>query len=420
MPDDTSFFRKEAVDASRNRTGGPVNNQGLATWMLVVFMVALFVIAVIFLVIARYGKKETVFGQVVPAEGVVRVTSGRAGVITKVSAESGQTVQSGEPLFILSYDAVLEDGSRLSNRVDQITRQQMQLSSDEAMARELSLEENNHIIDAKLNSIRESLPLLREQRSLQLERVAILEKSYEAMNTLAEKAYVSQAQLGVRKDNLLQARQSLLQMDQTLAQQKYQVAQMESELAATRHDLSVIRTNQGNSQAQFQERQLKIQSDQAGRINALKTGQITNLQARVGDFVQANQTLALLVPISGDHLPQVVLWVPSRAIGFVEKGHKVRIMFDAYPYQTFGVGHGHVEEISMAPIMPNELPVPLETKEQMYKVVVALNKDTHQAYGRSWDLKAGMKLTADLVLDEKSLFEWLLDPITALRKRSED
>ena len=158
---------------------------------------------------------------------------------------------------------------------------------------------------------------------------------------------------------------------------------------------------------------------QGGQVVALRDGQITNIQVKQGDFVGANQTLALIVPQSSvSRAQQVVLWVPSRAVGFVQPGHKVRLMFDAFPYQSFGAGSGRVADISLAPIMPNELPIPIETNEQMYKVLVTLDRDTLEAYGRSWPLRAGMRLSADLVLDEKSLLGWLFDPVTAMRKRA--
>ena len=62
---------------------------------------------------------------------------------------------------------------------------------------------------------------------------------------------------------------------------------------------------------------------------------------------------------------------------------------------------------------------PTQPPERMYKVTVDLDRDVLEAYGRTWPLRAGMRLTADIVLDRKSLFGWLLDPITATRKRAE-
>ena len=44
--------------------------------------------------------------------------------------------------------------------------------------------------------------------------------------------------------------------------------------------------------------------------------------------------------------------------------------------------------------------------------------DRQQAYGKAWPLAAGMSLSADLVLEERSLLDWLLEPLLAAKKRA--
>jgi membrane fusion protein len=54
----------------------------------------------------------------------------------------------------------------------------------------------------------------------------------------------------------------------------------------------------------------------------------------------------------------------------------------------------------------------------MYRVTVRISKESVQAYGQQFPLQAGMLLTADIVLEKRSLVEWLLDPLTSLRGRT--
>jgi len=74
-------------------------------------------------------------------------------------------------------------------------------------------------------------------------------------------------------------------------------------------------------------------------------------------------------------------------------------------------------DVADAPLNPNELPIPIETKEQMYRVTVSLDQDYLTAYGRRFQVSPGMRLSADLVLDERNLLDWLLDPLHATRQR---
>jgi membrane fusion protein len=51
-------------------------------------------------------------------------------------------------------------------------------------------------------------------------------------------------------------------------------------------------------------------------------------------------------------------------------------------------------------------------------VTVQLQSQQFAAYGEHFPLQAGMTLRADIVLEERSLFEWLMDPLLALRGRT--
>lgn len=418
MSEKALLFRPQAVDASRNRTGAPVSNPGLATWIIVLFMTAVFACAVAFISIARYTKKETVLGQVVPAQGVARVAPMRGGVIKKIWVASGETVAPDQLLFALSYDAVLEDGGSLAGRINQSTNEQITLTQEELDSKERQLVLARQVTVAKLDELVDEKAGVLKQRDIQLERFTSLQKDYDAFKLLLAKGFTTQVQVTARMDAMLTAQQRLLDLEEAIHHHDLSVVQMRAELANNDHSLTQLKASGARARSQLEGQRLTSLAEQGAHILASKGGRLTSVQVKEGDLVAPNQTLALIVPEGGEQLSQVVLWVPSRAIGFVQPGHKVRLMFDAFPYQTFGVGTGRVAEISMAPILPSELPTPIDTQEQMYKVAVELDRDTLEAYGRSWPLKAGMRLTADLVIDEKSLLGWLLDPITALRKRA--
>jgi len=50
-----------------------------------------------------------------------------------------------------------------------------------------------------------------------------------------------------------------------------------------------------------------------------------------------------------------------------------------------------------------------------YRVVVALNNQMIQAYGRNIPLRSGMKLDADIVIEQRSLLRWLFDPVFSIQ-----
>lgn len=383
-------------------------------------MTVAFASAVVFVCSARYTKKETVLGAVFPAEGVTKVAPLRAGAIKEVLISSGEVVKKGQPLFAVSYDLTLETGETLAGRINETTQSQIRSTEHQGQLRKAQLEFEKAALDARVDGLTADVSLYQKQEAIQAERVTLLENTVTSSRELYEKKFMSAVQLRQREDALLQAKQNLAQITQSIRQAQSQIQQVSRQANAMTAQIAASSAELALDRARMKEKQFNDRSTQGGFIVASRSGRIASLQARAGEVIAPNQMLALIVPDERGSTQVVHLWAPSRAIGFVKQGAKVRLMFDAFPYQTFGVGGGRVMEVSSAPVMPNELPLPIETREQMYKVVVALDRNDLTAYGRSWPLVPGMRLTADLILDERSLMEWLLDPLIAMKKRSND
>ncbi len=110
--------------------------------------------------------------------------------------------------------------------------------------------------------------------------------------------------------------------------------------------------------------------------------------------------------------------MPARAIGFVAPGQSVRLLYDAFPYQRFGTYRGTVESVATTMLAATELPEPvLLLKEPAYRVKVALDRQTVDAFGREVALQPDMTLRADIILERRSLVEWLLEPLLSARRR---
>jgi membrane fusion protein len=118
---------------------------------------------------------------------------------------------------------------------------------------------------------------------------------------------------------------------------------------------------------------------------------------------------------------QAILYAPSRALGFLKPGQAVKIKLDAFPYQKFGVAEGKVISIADSPVRASEssagtrLATSTETGEPMYTVRVELDKQIIEAYGNQQRLRPGMQLDAEIQLDTRRIYEWVLEPLFSLR-----
>ena len=92
-------------------------------------------------------------------------------------------------------------------------------------------------------------------------------------------------------------------------------------------------------------------------------------------------------------------------------------MYDAFPAERFGSFRGTIVQISRTILAPKEVDAAVEIREPVYSMRVALAQQAVTAFGESVPLQPGMTLRANIVLDRRTFFDWLLEPINAVRER---
>lgn len=153
------------------------------------------------------------------------------------------------------------------------------------------------------------------------------------------------------------------------------------------------------------------QAGSGALITAPVTGQLIVAEAREGQVVDANSVLFVVAP-EGGRL-QARMLVPSRAVGFLRSGQEVRLQIDAFPFQRFGSAQARITDVSGAAMLPGQVDVPIQFAEASYLVDAELLATTLEAYGQPVQIENGMQFSADIVIDQRSLIEWLLDPLYA-------
>jgi membrane fusion protein len=128
-------------------------------------------------------------------------------------------------------------------------------------------------------------------------------------------------------------------------------------------------------------------------------------------MVSAGQSLLSILP-AGSAL-QAQLLVPSRAIGFIDPGSRVVLRYEAFPYQKFGQQYGRVTDVSRSALNSSEVATLIgqQSQQPLYRVQVKLDKQFVLAYGHKEPVKPGMALQADILMDRRSLLEWVFEPL---------
>ncbi|MCX7063213.1 MAG: HlyD family secretion protein, partial [Proteobacteria bacterium] len=111
------------------------------------------------------------------------------------------------------------------------------------------------------------------------------------------------------------------------------------------------------------------------------------------------------------------LLIPTSAIGFVAPGQTVRIRFDAFPYQHFGVFPGMIREVARGVLFSGDGYGPLQVTHPAYPATVALESQTVATSDAAVPLRSGMLFSADIILERRSILEWVFEPLLVMRGR---
>ena len=120
---------------------------------------------------------------------------------------------------------------------------------------------------------------------------------------------------------------------------------------------------------------------------------------------------------TGPRVLMADIYVPTRSAGFLREGQVVRLAIDAFPMERFGHVAATVTDVGRSVIAPGEAGLPGFVKEPSFRVRAKLATPEVIAYGETYPLKSGLSAQADIALDERPLYRWVIEPVLRLRGR---
>ncbi len=412
MPD-SPLFRAIAPDAGTASGSGSLRS---LRWTLPTLLLAGAMLgAAIFAATASYARRQPTIGALAPAAGAVRIAPPRAGTLAALHVAQGEAVEAGAPLFTLDFGQSLDGGGTLDAALREALDRQETLLREQLAAETLRSTTERARLEARLAGLQAETRALAAQRDLQSRRADLAEERALAASDLRRRGLISETEARAREDAALSQRLDLAALDQRLAamtQDAAQTALQRDTLGAESADREArLRAGLADTAKQRAE----IAAQRALVVRAPVAGRVTALQAAPGQRADPARPLLTLVP--QDSALRAELFVPSRAIGFVQPGQAVRLMYDAFPFQHFGTHGGVVESVSAAMVAPEDVAGPVKPQGPAYRVSVRLDRETMQAAGRALPLQPDMTLRADIVLEQRSLLAWVLEPLFAARGR---
>jgi membrane fusion protein len=418
------LFRSEAVAHKSQRFHGAVILT--RTWSfpaLTLFFAVLIAAIIAFACLFGFTRKETVTGMVVPNHGLIRLVAPQSGLVNRIEVSEGQEVRAGDLLFVLDSErdnarggAQAAINASLASRIARLHEELEQLERQHINKREE--------LEQRLRNLRATERMHEDELDLRRRKVHLAREAALRMGELAEGGSVPRNIAQEKNADLLDQESRLAAIGLEQMELKRQLASavaaatdlpLQAAREASQLRRAIEELEQQSTESELR-RQVFIRADQPGRIAGVVIDR--------GQSVGPDQRLASLLP-SGSLL-EVELYAPTRAAGFVRAGTEVLLRYDAFPYQKFGQFKGKVREVSLNAIPMNELQrmggrfpggADGASSEPVYRIRVFLERQEVEAAGGIHVLKPGMQLSASLVLEKRTLVEWVLAPLAGIGKR---
>ncbi|WP_295168410.1 HlyD family efflux transporter periplasmic adaptor subunit [uncultured Brevundimonas sp.] len=412
-----NLFREEAVEniGSRRLEGEIVLAAPLSIRLLALVCVGVVFGAVIFANLATYARKEAAPGWVVPDAGLIRVVTQQPGVVMNLAVAEGDRVAAGQPLAELRQSVSTAAGDSYDTLTANFTRQDQANEAEAATVLNSLIQERENLASTR-SAFQAELGQNIERERLQLERLKLSEEEVERSESIAERGFLPRQQLDGRRAAALSNAQELASIRSSIISLRRQIREIDGRLAGIPNDLRAAQARRDAQSAALETQQNQTEADAAFLPVAPVAGRVSVLAVRRGQSLNAGQTLAVVVPDNATLY--VELFVPSRAAGFLKVGQPVRLMYQAFPYQKFGADEGSILAISRTVLAATDVETAgVEVTEPVFRVRVKIPRPYIEAYGQSYALQPGMRVDADIIVDRRTLAEWLFDPLYAAGRR---
>jgi membrane fusion protein len=411
------LFRQEAIDAQREKFLGEATiARPVPFWVFTALAAGVALLLIAVALWGQYTRRERVEGYLALDTGAARVLIPDSGRVTDLLIKEGDEVKSGDEMARISLDRVAGKGGSTSEAVTQeMASRRENLEKEQSQIRELGTQQVEQV-RRRMRDLESELTQIDREMKLQEERAKSARSQLDRYKGLAgEKQFVSEALVKQKQDEVTDQEIKLqgLRRQRTQVERDLAAARMEEPSIALRSRTSVEQVSRQISE--IKEGLAQAEARRETVIRAPMAGTVTNIAVTRGQSIPADSPLATVMPRgSGMH---VELLVPTRAIGFIKPGQEVVLRYEAFPYERFGQYRGVVSDIGRNVWTQGERVGPLSAREPVYRVDVKLDSQAVTALGQEYALRPGMLVNADLLLEKRTLLEWIFEPVLQLKGR---
>ncbi|QLE54427.1 HlyD family efflux transporter periplasmic adaptor subunit [Nostoc sp. TCL26-01] len=189
---------------------------------------------------------------------------------------------------------------------------------------------------------------------------------------------------------------------------KLAILKTEEQLKNLETEITSLKAEIAQSKSQIQALEFQIEQRV---IKAPEDGTVFQLPIqKAGSVVQQGTMVAEIAPLSSPLIIRAQM--ATNESGSLRTGLPVKLKFDAYPFQDYGVIEGKLTEIS-----PTSLEIDTANgKLAAYDLEISLNKHCISTNNKCIALRPGDTATAEVIVRQRRIIDFLLDPFKKLQQ----
>ncbi len=371
-------------------------------------------------------------GRLEPQGKTFKLDAPVAGTVAEIQVKEGETVKAGQSLLVLESELVKWELRQAQeklegqlNRLAQLNLLKNQLAIASATQRQQNQAQQLEK-QAQIHQTQQELKYNQTAYQLIGIRLANAQREVQRYQEASEEGVVSAIKVAEKEDMEKEMERLYEQTKSDIERAKLRLKEQESSYQSILHSgkLAVLKSMEQLKNLETQITTLKADIAQSkSQIDSLEfqlhqrvlaapiEGTVFQLPIQgKGEVVQTGDMLAEIAP-QGTSL-SLQAQMATTDSGSLAKGMPVKLKFDAYPFQDYGVVEGELVEISPT---TEEVETP-EGKVEVYNLEIKLHQTCIPTPTECIVLRPGDTATAEVIVRQRRVIDFILDPFKKLQK----
>jgi multidrug efflux pump subunit AcrA (membrane-fusion protein) len=375
---------------------------------LAYILISLFVVAVVGAVAVRVPEAVSCPFTLLPVHGTDPVRAPRSGLVGEVHASQAAVVRQGEPVFVIRSTDIADRSAELRTLEMALTGYEQHLANMRRAhaSQVLADDEEGRKLDQQIAYLSNAIEPKRNQLAMTQELADRYATAYqEGIASWAESVH-----------HRLEANGMALELAQLTADEREaRTAREKLHHESEAHEATYAELDRGiveemektRVRAATLRQELINSSSNELAVPAPCAGTVLQLTVKgAGTYVHEGDVLCE-VACSGEQL-QAELMIPESGVGRIKSGQGIKLLYDAFPYQRYGVKYGTLRWVSPSSVGEHD--------GLRFRALADIETDAVVVDGQPRQLVAGMGGTARVVVGRRSVISAAFAPLRALQE----